>query len=115
MTKTARAAGLALVISVVPACEDVRNFTRRMKAGAENSVAEPAAEVEADWLCQRVKEGTTTYAALLAEWDPSSPYGENLKTAMQSVATDQRYDALVSSTGGDWSCPELEPVLEAKE
>jgi hypothetical protein len=34
---------------------------------------------------------------------------------MQSVATDQRYDVLVASTGGDWSCPELEPVLEAKE
>ncbi|HET6583081.1 MAG TPA: hypothetical protein VFG69_06535 [Nannocystaceae bacterium] len=100
-------------LATLCACQDIRDFKRRLLNEAEDAVAGPVAKAEADELCELAKNGATDYATLMQEWDPTTPYGDNMKTALDSVATSQRYDMIAHAGGEDWSCPELEPVLES--
>lgn len=109
---TALRASLLVGLSLT-ACEDVRDFTRRIARGAEDLVADSVAEREAEALCDIAKGGATDYSSLMAQWEQSPYYGDNLKRALESVARSQRYDVLAHAAGDGWSCPELEPVIES--
>ena len=111
MSTMCRISLLALV--TLCACQDIRDFKRRLLNEAEDAVAGPAMKAEADELCELVKDGTTDYASLMEKWDPSTPYGDNMKSGVQAVSKSQRYDMVAHAGGAGWSCPELEPVLES--
>jgi hypothetical protein len=102
-----------LALVTLCACKDIRDLKRRLLNEAEDAVAGPAAKAEADELCELAKGGATDYATLMEKWDPSTPYGDNMKGAVESVAKSQRYDMVAHAGGPGWSCPELEPALES--
>jgi hypothetical protein len=114
MSTALRISLLAALALASTACKDVKDFFRRLTAQAEDAVAEPAMRVDADALCEIANGGPKDFDALMVLWDPSTPYGEDLKHALQVVSRSDRYDMVVKVAGGDWSCPALEPMLEGK-